>query len=103
MTFCFLYGDNQFMEIWQPVSKVKQFSKKFELLVRNKSIQDGLLTFLKQLASLFRDFSLYWLQNAFIFASLGSTLKSLIISGHFLRSATFCTDTFYSVSFSVDD
>ena len=32
------------------VSKVKQSSKHLELLVRNKSIQDGLLTFLKQLA-----------------------------------------------------
>ena len=62
------------------VSKAKQFSKNFELLLRNKSIQNGLSTFLKQVASLFIDFSFYWLQNAFIFAPSGSTLKSPINS-----------------------
>ena len=44
------------VSLWKsdrPVSKVKQSSKHFELLLRNKSIQDGLLTFLKQVDSLF--------------------------------------------------
>ena len=57
----------------RPVSKVKQSSKNFELLIRNESIQDGLLTYLKQVGSLFKDFSLYWLLKAFIFSSLDST------------------------------
>ena len=64
----------------RPVSKVKQSSKHFELLVKNKSIQEGFLTFLKQVGTLFGEFSLYWLQSAFIFASLGSTIKSSISS-----------------------
>ena len=56
--FRFRYNGNKFMEIWQTVSKDKQSTKHFELLFRNRSIQDGLSTF-------------------FIFVSSGSILSSI--------------------------
>ena len=75
----FHYSDNKFTEVWQ-TKQVKQSSKHFEFLVRNKSLHDVLSTFLKQVGFFFRDFSLYWFQNAFIFVPSGSTVKSPINS-----------------------
>ena len=44
------YSENKLWKSDRPVFKVKQSSKHFELLVRNRSIQDGLLTFLSKWA-----------------------------------------------------
>ena len=47
------------MSLWKsdiPVSRVKYFSKLFEFFIRKRSMQGGLLKFLKQIGSSFRAF-----------------------------------------------
>ena len=49
------------MSLWKsdiPDSRVKHFSKLFELFVRKRSMHDGLLKFLKQVVSSFRALNL---------------------------------------------